>query len=492
SASRSAAAPAYVLYTSGSTGTPKGVVVSHAGIVNYARAIARVLGDVEGGDPFAALAGWHFAMVGTLSADLGYTALFPALCAGATLHLLSSEIATDAERFAAYLRAQRIDVLKITPSQLRALLPDDVLATDVAALPQRWLVLGGEALPFELADALVTVGGPRVLNHYGPTETTVGACTFAVTARALAGARASGAQTVPIGAPLANVSCDVYDAAGALAPFGVPGELVISGAGVALGYDGRSDLTDERFVTEPNGLRRYRSGDRVRRLRDGALEFLGRLDGQLKIRGHRVELGEIEAALAALAPVKLASVCPRATPTGTVLDAYVVAGDVAPAARPEIASSLRARLLDVLPAHMQPQTVTILDALPRLASGKIDRRSLPQPVETNERSLEPRTPIESELVEMFATAFKRSAESIGPGDDFVSLGGHSLLAIRLLGRIGRQFGVRLPLRALFDAPTLAVLAERIDLEMRLAALEKMSDEEAADAFVRRTETGLRG
>lgn len=479
-----AGSAAYVLFTSGSTGQPKGVVVTHRNIVHYTRAIARRLGDVAPalpGDGFGALDGLHFASVSTLAADLGNTCIFPALCAGGTLHLISAATSNDPQRYAAYLAEHAIDVLKITPGHLRALLPSDDRAQTARALPKRWLVVGGEALDFDLASNLIDAQACRLLNHYGPTETTVGACTFEVTAATLEAARAAHARTVPIGRPLANTQCRVLDGDGALVPAGVPGELYIAGGGVARGYLGRPDLTAERFVDHPGLGRMYRTGDRVRALDDGSFEFLGRVDGQVKIRGNRVELGEIEAALLLDPAVAQAAVRTWDDPAGAYLAAYVVRSTSAVSTDAALLTTLRHRLAEQLPHYMQPRSIAILDGLPLNANGKLERRSLPQPdVEPAvDARVAPRTESEAEVLQIWADALHRDPSTIGVTDDFLALGGHSLFAIRILGKVNRRFKIRLSLRTLFDAPTIAQLAEVVDLEVQLAALDGMSDDDAA-------------
>ena len=292
---------AYVLFTSGSTGVPKGVAVTHANAVHYARAVSRVLADVPAdavGDGFAKLDGWEFALASTLGADLGNTSLLPSLLAGGTLHVLSKDVTTEPARYADYLAKHPIDVLKITPNHFMALVAGKQGSELSALVPGKWIVFGGEMLRVDVARTLLGANRCRVLNHYGPTETTVGVLTFEVTSKSLDAATALGAQSVPLGRPLSTTHVYVVDASGRELPVGVPGELLIGGAGVAQGYLKRPDLTAEKFTTR-GSERVYRTGDRVRRLADGNIEFLGRGDDQVKVRGYRVELGEIEAAMRA-------------------------------------------------------------------------------------------------------------------------------------------------------------------------------------------------
>ncbi|HEX7980352.1 MAG TPA: amino acid adenylation domain-containing protein, partial [Gemmatimonadaceae bacterium] len=479
---------AYVLFTSGSTGTPKGVAVTHANAVHYARAISRVLADVPArasGDGFAALDGWRFGLASTLAADLGNTSLLPALAAGGTLHVLDQATTTEPARFAAYVAEHPLDVLKLTPSHAAALVAGvsgDALAS---LLPARWLVLGGEALRVDFARSLRAAGTRcRLLNHYGPTETTVGTCTFEVTSSALEALDARGASTVPIGRPLANTHAHVLDANGQRVPLGVPGELWLGGAGVAAGYLNRDDLTAQRFVSMAfdgsAAERLYRTGDRVRRLPDGTLEFLGRGDDQVKVRGYRVELGEIELSLRAHPGVAQAVVVLNDQGAETRLIAYVVPrADGYAVSHGDRATGDRMRewVAAQLPEYMVPSAVVLLDALPLTANGKVDRAALPAPDAAAEEDayVAPRTPVEQQLAAIWAEVLKR--ERVGATDNFIALGGHSLLAIRVLGKISRAFRLRLPLRALFDAPTVEELAELVEVELQLAAVAALGNGE---------------
>jgi amino acid adenylation domain-containing protein len=431
---------AYVIYTSGSTGLPKGVAVTHANLDNYTAAIAERLGASEG---------MQFAMVSEISTDLGNTAVFPPLVTGGCLHVIDNETAMDGSALAAYAAEHPIDVIKITPTHLRAL-----LAADERVLPRRWLVVGGEALSWELAERVETSGaGCRVLNHYGPTEATVGCCTFEVRP----GEPELPSATVPIGRPLPGARAYVLDAQLEPLPIGVAGELCVGGAGVARGYVNRPEETAARFVEDPQGGRVYRTGDRVRFLRDGSIEFLGRLDDQLKIRGYRVEPGEIETALARHPAIREAAVVPAGGGDGDpVLVAYFVAVSEPPL------EELREFLAQSLPDYMLPSRWVPISAFPLTASGKVDRLALPDPdsVQTQRRVefIAPRDEVETEIAAIWSSLL--GVEDVGVLDDFFALGGHSLLATQAIMRIRRVYG-EIPLGAMFNSPTVAALAEVI-------------------------------
>ncbi|MFN2513868.1 MAG: amino acid adenylation domain-containing protein [Pyrinomonadaceae bacterium] len=323
---------AYVIYTSGSTGVPKGVGVRHRNLVNYTQAICSQLkGDSSEG---ADVAQWQYASVTTVSADLGNTSIYAALASGGCLHLVSYEVATDAEHFGRYMTEQRIDVLKIVPSHLSALLASSTAGSQV--LPRRYLVMGGEALTWELIRQVRASMGQQpchLINHYGPTETTVGVLTNhldQMDEQKMAGLTA----TVPVGRPIANTQAYILDERLEPVAVGVPGELYIGGEGVAAGYLNQAEQTRERFINDPfsakggtdTGARLYKTGDLARYLADGNIEYLGRHDQQVKVRGHRVELGEVEAVLRAHAGVRQVVVIAREDQPGDLrLVAYIVA-----------------------------------------------------------------------------------------------------------------------------------------------------------------------
>jgi amino acid adenylation domain-containing protein len=304
---------AYILYTSGSTGQPKGVAIEHRHLQNYLAAVSNHLELREG---------LSFAMVSTFAADIGNTALYPSLCGGGTLHVIAKDLATDPLSFARYCEQYEMDCLKITPSHLAALLAEEPRA---AIMPSRRLIFGGEALPAEWVESLHQLKPEtRIFNHYGPAECTV----VCLTCEADDKIPQTVGGTVPIGKPLPNVQVHLLDPLMNPVPVGVAGELYVGGAGVGRGYVNRPAATAERYVpdifsSEP-GRRLYRTGDRAQRLADGSLEFLGRFDHQVKVRGFRVELGEIEAALSQHPGVEDATVVVREEHGDRQLLAYVV------------------------------------------------------------------------------------------------------------------------------------------------------------------------
>jgi amino acid adenylation domain-containing protein len=465
----------YVIYTSGSTGTPKGVGVRHRSLVNYTQFILRRLA-VDG--PL------HFATVSTITADLGNTCIFPALASGGCLHVLGSDVAMEPRRFEEYVSKRPIDILKIVPSHLSTLLVSQSYAS---MLPSKHLILGGEALPRELVERIATTGATcRILNHYGPTEATVGCLTFDVDP---AGAGGS-SLTVPIGRPIANLRAYILDSRLRPVPTGVAGELYVGGEGLAAGYINDPAETAARFLPDPfvreAAARIYRTGDLARYLPDGAIEFLGRADHQVKVRGFRVEPGEIEAVLTAEAGVRDAVVVVRPGTSGDPrLVAYVTA-----AAGPLRPDTLRACVQEKLPDYMVPSAFVVLPSLPLTPNGKVDRAALPPPDDSRpdlERAfVAPRTPIERELSNIWASLL--NVKDVGVHDNFFDLGGHSLLATRVVSQMRRVFALEIPLGSLFTSPTVAALAEEIeratgartsDLLVDVAELEQLSDEEAA-------------
>jgi amino acid adenylation domain-containing protein len=443
----------YVIYTSGSTGVPKGVAVTHRNLVNYACFITQRLALSNHPD------GLQFATVSTLAADLGNTSIYPALISGGSLHVIPYEVSTDSQRLARYFAAHPVDVLKIVPSHLQALLQGPEAAQ---ILPRRYLITGGEALTRSLLEKILQLGGTcRVINHYGPTETTVGSLTLAIDDYAW---QSSSTATIPLGRPIANTQAYILDAHGEPVPVGVVGELYIAGAGVTRGYLNQPERTAERFL--PNrfvgqaGARMYRTGDLARYLPDGNIEFLGRADDQVKVRGFRIELGEIEAVLGAHPDIKQAVVLARENPLGDKqLLAYVVAHRDRPLSVPQVQAYLR----EQLPDYMVPSALMVLDKLPLTANGKIDRQALPQPDDIHTHSkayVAPGTPTEEVIANIWAEVLRR--DRISRDDNFFDLGGHSLLATQVISRVRDHFRTEVALRALFEAPTLSGFAAAVD------------------------------
>ncbi len=450
---------AYVVYTSGSTGAPKGVVVTHAGAANLLAHAVRTLGAAPGG---------NVLQTASPSFDASLLEVLVALLSGATLHVAERDAVLSPERLGALLREGEIDVWVSTPALLDSL-PD----ADFPAL--RTVSTGGERC--SAATAARWSRGRRLLNMYGPTETTI----YATAHLCAPGA----AEAPPIGRPVAGARAYVLDAWGGPLPAGVPGELYVGGAGVARGYLGRPELTAERFVPDPFGPaggRLYRTGDRVRWLDPGELEYLGRLDQQVKVRGVRIEPGEVEAALRAHPGVRDAAVTLREDRPGQPL---LVGYHVPAAGQPAAAAELRAFLRSRLPEHMVPASLVALDELPLTPGGKLDRRALPAPEGMAEprEHVAPRNAVEELLAGIFGEVLGRA--EVGVHDDFFELGGHSLLATRVVSRVHKQFRVELPIRSLFESPTVAAFAEL--LAGPQPAVEEVDDREMAAELERLSE-----
>ncbi|MCI0491099.1 MAG: amino acid adenylation domain-containing protein [Blastocatellia bacterium] len=439
---------AYIIYTSGSTGVPKGVAVTHRSLTNYSDFICKRLGLDQSSDK-----AFHFATVSTFSADVGNTSVFPSLISGGCLHIINYETATDGARFIEYMSKRPIDVLKIVPSHLNALFSEG----GAEVLPRRYLILGGESLRFELIDRIRASGARcEVINHYGPTESTVGVITMRLDD--LRG-RERLSSTVPIGRPIANAEAYVLDSFMNPSALGAAGELFIGGSGLALGYISQPTQTAELFVPHPfsrePGARLYRTGDIVRHLPEVGIEFLGRADHQVKIRGHRVELGEVESALLKHESIREAVVIDHTDDlTGKRLVAYLVAH------RRASRDELNEFLSQYIPAYMIPAAYLYLESLPLTRNGKIDRKALPAPESLLSRQpiayVAPRTEAEEILAEIWARALGRERVSIH--DNFFELGGDSILSIQIVSRANRA-GLCLKANDIFQHQTIAQLAK---------------------------------
>lgn len=460
---------AYCIYTSGSTGRPKAAMITHCGLMNYLLAAS---------DRYA-LDGTWAPVHGPLSFDATITSVLLPLLKGQTLVLLPEEDTLEAlaaELDAAARAGQPASVLKITPAHLAGL--SALMEPERLAQAARAMVIGGEALSRH--QAAPVLGGPaQVINEYGPTETVVGCCVAALDAASMP--QADG--TLPIGRPLSNMDMLLLDADLQAVPPGVVGEIYIGGPGLARGYLGRPGLTAERFVPHPfprrPGERLYRTGDLGRRRFDGTLEYHGRRDGQVKLRGFRVELGEIETALAGAPGVAAAVASVMAGPAGPQLVAHVVPGgvmpgsvwpagegasgsaDTAPVAAtdapftPADAERLRALLRARLPDYMVPAHILPLECLPLTANGKVDRSALPAPEAAPVGDTAPRTAVEASLAAVWCEVLGR--ERVGVHDNFFALGGDSILGLQIVARARRQ-GLALTARNIFEGQSVAELA----------------------------------
>ncbi|GEJ57770.1 hypothetical protein AMYX_25110 [Anaeromyxobacter diazotrophicus] len=448
---------AYLIYTSGSTGTPKGVAVTHRSLAQHCRTIRRHYG-IGPDDCVLQFAAFSF--------DASLEQLLPALSAGATV-ALRGEGLPEPRRFAEELARAGVTFMDLPPACLDAFVRAWETSTDRERWPRcerlRTVMVSADVVrPDTLAAWRRSPWGEvRLVNNYGPTEATIGCTDFEVP-REVAGLVARG--RVPIGRPLPGRRAYVVDARGELAPIGLPGELWIGGEGIAVGYLHGPALTAERFLPDPfaagvAGARVYRTGDRVRWLPDGQLDFLGRLDDQVKLRGFRIELGEIEAALRAHPGVKAAAAALKGEGGERRLVGYVVPLEGGPPGADALAAHLAARL----PAYMVPGAFVVLPELPLTTAGKVNRRALPEPAASEpagEAHLPPRTPVEQVLAGLWTEVL--GEKRVGRADDFFALGGHSLLAMQVVARVRDAFGVELPVRALFEAPSLGALARRIE------------------------------
>ncbi|MFL6262992.1 MAG: amino acid adenylation domain-containing protein, partial [Thermoanaerobaculia bacterium] len=441
--------PAYVIYTSGSTGRPKGVVVRHGNA-------ARLFTATDPWFGFGPRDVW--TLFHSYAFDFSVWEIWGALLYGGRLVVVPYWVSRSPEAFHELLVRERVTVLNQTPSAFRQLIWADRSAPELAL---RYVIFGGEALePASLIPWFERHGDrePRLINMYGITETTVH-----VTWRPVGWEEAKGSGSV-IGRPIPGLGLYVLDANGQPLPAGVPGEIHVGGAGLALGYLGRPELTAERFVPNPygeSGSRLYRSGDLARFLADGDLEYLGRIDHQVKIRGFRIELGEIESALAAQPAVREAVVLAREDGGEKRLVAYVVPDGPAPTL-----AGLRAALAGGLPEYMLPSALVVLGRMPLTGNGKVDRKALPAP-QRQAADLEPerqRTPTQELLATIWADLL--GIERAGLQESFFVLGGHSLLATRVISRVREAFGVELPLQTLFERPTVAALAAEVDAAVR--------------------------
>ncbi|WP_433496524.1 non-ribosomal peptide synthetase [Sphaerimonospora sp. CA-214678] len=438
---------AYLIYTSGSTGRPKGVAVPHPAVTNLLESFASDLA-LTSADVWLA--------VTTLSFDISVLELLLPLICGARVVVVSAGEAADGPALRERAVAENVTAMQATPAGWRILVDSGGVPGGI-----RLRLCGGEALPRDLADALLS-GGAELWNVYGPTETTVWST---------AGRVAPSPAPIDLGEPIARTSVHILGPGGEPVPPGEAGELYIGGAGLARGYHGMPAQTAARFLPDPfsdrPGARMYATGDLARVTPGGRLEYLGRADQQVKIRGFRIELGEIETVLRAGPGIRQAAVGVHPGPDGQPrLVAYIVPD---PAAGTEIDAAalwagLRTRLRERLPEYMVPGRMNLLDALPLTPNGKLDRAALPVPEWTRTTGVPYRAPVtamEVELAGMWAEVLGVE-EPVGVDDDFFDLGGHSLTATQIIARIQAGFAVAVPIVTLFEHPTVAGLAEAIE------------------------------
>ena len=429
---------AYIIYTSGSTGKPKGVLLHHRGLINTIRA------QQQDFQISSESRGLQFA---SYSFDAAVSEVFSSLLSGAAFYIIEKETILSKSALTAFLNDNRISFVTFPPSLLAILTDEDFpfLKTVISV---------GEACSLNLAKKWMD--RCRFFNGYGPTEATIGCVWGQIKILP------EDTNTAPIGRPITNDQIYIVDSFMHLQPVGVPGELCIASPGLAYGYLHRKDLTSERFIANPfapsKGSRIYRSGDLARWLEDGSIEFIGRIDFQVKIRGNRIELGEIESAILEDDYVKEAAVVAIGEdPQTKRLAAYLI-----PASPSFDLENLRGRLAEHLPEYMQPAAFTILESFPLTHNGKVNRRALPQPdFEQHDQPVKvsASTPVQELLLSLWQDVL--GIENISINDNFFHLGGHSLLATQLVSRIRDAFDVEVPLRKLFEQPTIAFLAQLI-------------------------------
>jgi amino acid adenylation domain-containing protein/non-ribosomal peptide synthase protein (TIGR01720 family) len=429
---------AYVIFTSGTTGRPKGSMITHQGLTNY----------IWWAKGAYAPEGLDFPLYSSISFDLTVTSIFVPLITGNTIVIYKDE--DKGALIRQIIEDDQVDIIKLTPTHLQLLVDCECQESRV-----RKLIVGGEALSGSLARRVYEKfgGDIRIYNEYGPTETVVGCMIYEYDPEQ------TKTISVPIGRPADNVRIYVLDDHRNPVPFLVTGEIYIAGDGVSKGYLNREELTAEKFVPNPfaPGERMYRTGDQARWLPDGNLEYLGRMDDQVKIRGYRIEPGEIEAQLLRLKGVKEAVVVVRQDRVNEdYLCAYVVMEEGGQAAE------LRAGLISQLPGYMIPSYFVALEQLPLTANGKLDRKALPEPGESAAAQaayVAPRTELEARLAEIWERAL--GVERVGMMDHFFERGGHSLRATTLVAQIHKELHINVPLRTVFEFPTLGEFAEAV-------------------------------
>ena len=426
----------YIIYTSGSTGKPKGVVISHHNVLDY------ISGLFEHTDITMCSS---FGLMSTMAADLGNTVLFSSLLLGKTLHLFSRESLTNASSMHEYFENNKVDCIKIVPSHWKSLEYNNNIL-----LPKQMVIFGGDKLTMDVIEKIKNIDHQcKVLNHYGPTETTIGKLLYKVDLT-------EKKDIIPIGKPFTNSVVYILDKFKNPVPIGIAGELFIGGAGISRGYYNQPDLTNDKFIANPfsddyNG-KLYSTGDLVRWLSDGNIEYIDRIDNQVKINGYRVEIGEIEKTLSEVKNLKQNVVIVREEDENKSLVAYVVTdGDFDK-------ELIKQQLKLKLPDYMIPALIVNLESIPLTANGKIDKKVLLEKElsQINIKYVEPRDELEQKLATIWEELLKR--DKIGIHHNFFELGGHSLLAIRVGSRIRKDLKKDLSINDLFLNPTIASLS----------------------------------
>jgi len=448
--------PAYIIYTSGSTGQPKGVTISHGNLMDY----------VHGLDKRIQISKCtSYALLSSIATDLGNTVIYSSLVFGGTLHVFTKEQVRSAEYLQNYFNHNSIDCLKIVPSHWKALSEQSPL------LPKELLIFGGESLPPQTLTMIYqTQSSCRVVNHYGPTETTIGKLLHE------ADKTKTYNTSVPIGTPFGNTQVYVLSPWKTLTPVGVPGELYIGGEGVSQGYWNNEPLTQEKFISNPieqTPERLYATGDRVKYLEDGTIEYLGRVDDQVKIRGYRVEPMEIERIMDKSGLVQMAAIeVKQDSNANKYLVGYIV---------PNTSYSkdkLTQYLKQNLPEYMIPGRMMEMESFPMLPNGKINRRSLPEPDLAGmiaKNYVAPSTPTEHTLVDLWQELLE--LDKIGINDNFFELGGHSLMAFRVISGVRRELDLELELIDLVKNPTISELAKILDFQKENPDFVRNEDED---------------
>jgi len=439
---------AYVIYTSGTTGKAKGAFLTNKNLVNYTNWFIKKV-NLTNRDRGLLLSSFAF--------DLGYTTIYSSILAGGELHLIPKDIYLYPEELINYLIRNKISFMKLTPS-LYTTLVDSRSFQNKLNEALRLIVLGGEEIkPLDIEKTYEVYGDIQIMNHYGPTEATIGAV-----AQIIDSSKMKEFKRKPtLGKPISNTKIYIIDGHKNPQPIGVPGELCISGAGLARGYLNRPELTEKKFVDNPfiAGTKMYKTGDLARWLSDGTIEFLGRIDNQVKVRGYRVELGEIESSILKHRDIKEVAVTTREEGNGDkYICGYIVANKELKISR------LKQYLSNELPDYMIPSYFIQLESIPLTPNGKIDRNRLPKPDRRSNMELEydePRNEAEKALIKIWQNVLSTD-EKIGIKDNFFELGGHSLKATSMVSKIHKQFGVEVPLFEIFKDPTIKTIAEYIE------------------------------